>query len=144
MAENKRKPAPVVEVAEELEEEEQAPKVERKPKKKAKTPMIFVRFMDVFGVFKRNEIAKAMPFVLFVTFLIICYIGNSYYAERVIRDIEKTKNQLKERRAEYISTMSQLMSESKQSEVARELSAYELKESTQPPQKIFAPEPKKK
>ena len=144
MAENKRKPAPVVEVAEELEEEEQAPKVERKPKKKAKTPMIFVRFMDVFGVFKRNEIAKAMPFVLFVTFLIICYIGNSYYAERVIRDIEKTKNQLKERRAEYISTMSQLMLESKQSEVARELSAFELKESTQPPQKIFAPEPKKK
>ena len=124
MAENKRKPAPVVEEAEELEEEEQAPKVEKKPKKKAKPPMILVRFMDVFGVFKRNEIANAMPFVLFVTFLIILYIGNSYYAERVIRDIEKTKNQLKERRAEYISTMSQLMLESKQSEVAREISSF--------------------
>ena len=143
MAENKRKPAPVVEEAEELEEE-QAPKVEKKPKKKAKPPMIFLRFMDIFSVFKRNEIAKAMPFVLFVTFLIVLYIGNSYYAERVIRDIEKTKNELKERRAEYISTMSELMTESKQSEVAKELSEYELKESTQPPQKIFAPETKTK
>lgn len=143
MAENKRKPAPVVEEAEELEEE-QAPKVEKKPKKKAKPPMIFLRFMDIFSVFKRNEIAKAMPFVLFVTFLIVLYIGNSYYAERVIRDIEKTKNELKERRAEYISTMSELMTESKQSEVAKELSVFELKESTQPPQKIFAPETKTK
>lgn len=142
MAENKRKPAPVVEEAEEVEEE--APKVEKKPKKKAKPPVILVRFMDVFGVFKRNEIAKAMPFVLFVTFLIICYIGNSYYAERVIRDIEKTKNELKERRAEYISTMSQLMTESKQSEIARELSAYELKENTSPTQKIFAPKKENK
>ncbi len=143
MAENKRKLAPVVEEAEELEEE-QAPKVEKKPKKKAKPPMILVRFMDIFNVFKRNEIAKAMPFVLFVTFLIVLYIGNSYYAERVIRDIEKTKNELKERRAEYISTMSELMTESKQSEVAKELSVFELKESTQPPQKIFAPETKTK
>lgn len=142
MAENKRKAAPVVEEAEEAEEE--APKVEKKPKKKAKPPVILVRFMDVFGVFKRNEIAKAMPFVLFVTFLIICYIGNSYYAERVIRDIEKTKNELKERRAEYISTMSQLMTESKQSEIARELSAYELKENTSPTQKIFAPKKENK
>lgn len=143
MAENKRKPAPVVESEEELEEE-QAPKPEAKAKKKAKPPVFFTRFADVFGVFKRNEIAKAMPFVLFVTFLIVCYIGNSYYAEKVIRDIEKTKNELKERRAEYISTMSQLMTESKQSEVARELSSYELKESTEPPQKIFAPEEKTK
>ena len=142
MAENKRKPAPVVVEAEEVEEE--TPKAEKKPKKKAKPPVILVRFMDVFGVFKRNEIAKAMPFVLFVTFLIICYIGNSYYAERVIRDIEKTKNELKERRAEYISTMSQLMTESKQSEIARELSAYELKENTSPTQKIFAPKTEKK
>ena len=142
MAENKRKPAPVVEEAEEVEEE--APRVERKPKKRVKPPMILTRFMDVFGIFQRNEIAKAMPFVLFVTFLIICYIGNSYYAERVIRDIEKTKNELKERRAEYISTMSQLMAESKQSELARELSASELKENTQPTQKIFAPKKEKK
>ena len=142
MAENKRKPAPVVEDSEDIEEE--TPKVEKKPKKKAKTPVVLVRFMNIFGIFKRNELAKAMPFVLFVTFLIICYIGNSYYAERVIRDIEKTKNELKERRAEYISTMSQLMIESKQSEIARELSEFELKENTQPTPKIFAPVKEKK
>ncbi len=132
MAENKIKAVPEVE-----EIEAPAEVVEKKPKKKVEPPKIFIRFLEIFNVFKRNEIAKAMPFVLFVTVLLIFYIGNSYYAERVIRDIEKTKNELKERRAEYISTMSQLASESKQSEVARELSSYELKESKQPPRKIF-------
>jgi hypothetical protein len=142
MAENKRKP--VVE-EEEIAAEETEEQSEAKPKAKSSKPSRpFFRMIDVFGVFKRNEIAKAMPFVLFLTGLIICYIGNSYYAEKMIRDIEKTKNQLKERRAEYISTMSLLMTESKQSEVAKEMTAYELKESTYPPQKIFTEQTKTK
>ena len=142
MAENKRKVVP--EVEEENQENETEKVVEKKVKKIAKKPLFLVRFIDLFSVFKRNEIANAMPFVLFVTLMIICYIGNSYYAERVIRDIEKAKVQLKERRAEYISTMSQLMADSKQSEIAHELSAYDLKESTQPPQKIFVSKKDKK
>lgn len=142
MAENKRKP--VVEEEEvAVEETEEQSEVKSKAKQ-PKPSRPFFRMIDVFGVFKRNEIAKAMPFVLFLTGLIICYIGNSYYAEKMIRDIEKTKNQLKERRAEYISTMSLLMTESKQSEVAKEMTAYELKESTYPPQKIFSEQTKTK
>ncbi|MBL0102678.1 MAG: hypothetical protein IPP51_02225 [Bacteroidetes bacterium] len=68
-----------------------------------------------------------MPFILFVSVLTMGYIANSYYAERVIRDIDRTKNELKERHAEYISTMSRLMYQSKQSEVANQLSAYALR-----------------
>lgn len=139
MAENKKK---------ENQEAEDATSEEKsaagsKPKSSRSSKSI-IRFSDVFGVFKRNEIAKSMPFVLFVTALIIFYIGNSYYAEKMVRDIEKTKTELKERRAEYISTMSLLMIESKQSEVAKEMAKYDLKESTEPPQKIFVEQKKSK
>ncbi len=140
MAENKRK----LVVEEEKEIEVDAPvEVKKKPRPIRPSKNSF-RFTDIFGVFKRNEIARAMPFVLFVTALIIVYIGNSYYAEKVIREIEKTKSQLKEHRAEYISTMSDLMTERKQSELAKQLLKYDLKESTNPPQKIFSEQKKSK
>ncbi len=139
MAENKKKENQEVEDPS-TEEKSAAPS---NPKSSRSSKSI-IRFSDVFGVFKRNEIAKSMPFVLFVTALIIFYIGNSYYAEKMVRDIEKTKTELKERRAEYISTMSLLMIESKQSEVAKEMAKYDLKESTEPPQKIFVEQKKSK
>ena len=138
MADNKRKL-----VVEEEKEIETPVEVKKKPKPVRSSKNSF-RFVDIFGVFQRNEIARAMPFVLFVTAFIVVYIGNSYYADNVIREIEKTKSQLKEHRAEYISTMSQLMTESKQSEVAKQLLKYDIKESTNPPQKIFSEQKKSK
>ena len=130
---NKLKPPPA---PQESQEETTVPK----PRKKAK-PSLFKkgvnRFMGVFGIFERNQVVNLMPFILFVSVLIICYIANSYYAEKMIRDIDKTKVELKEKRAEHISIMSRLMYQSNQSEVARSLAPYEIKESTQPPSKIF-------
>ena len=42
---------------------------------------------DVFdgSVLTRDRVVRQLPFVLFVTFLIILYIGNRYHAEKVIR-----------------------------------------------------------
>ena len=95
------------------------------------------RFMNTYGIFNRNQIVRSMPFILFLTLLIIGYIGNSYYAERIIREIDKTKSDLKEKRAEYISTMSRLMYQSNQSQVAKALEQYQVKETTESPSKIF-------
>ena len=79
-----------------------------------------------------------MPFILFLTVIAMFYITNSFYAERTIRDIDQTKKELKEKRAEFISTKSKLMINSMQSEVAQHASAaaFEIKESTVPPKKI--------
>jgi hypothetical protein len=117
----------------------ETPAVEAPPKKKSSSnsKRNFIRFMKVFGSFNRNQIADSMPFILFVTLLIICYIANSYYAEGIIREIDKTKNDLKEKRAEYISTKSRLMYQSNQSQVAKSLRLYDVKESTEPPTRIF-------
>ena len=96
---------------------------------------------NVFGVLDRNQIVHAMPFILFVTLLIVGYIANSYYAERVIREIDKTKTELKERRAEYISTKSMLMNNSRQSQVAGALETENIKETTEPPRMIIVTDP---
>jgi hypothetical protein len=100
--------------------------------------------MNSLGIFNRNQIVHAMPFILFVTVLLIGYISNSYYAEGIIREIDKTKTELKEKRAEYISTFSQLMYQSNQSQIARSLKPFNIKESTRPPSKIFITELPKK
>ncbi len=108
------------------------------PKKKSslRSSRSFIRFMKMFGNVDRNQVVHSMPFILFISTLLIIYIGNSYYAEGLIREIDRTKNDMKEKRAEYISTKSQLMYFSNQSELAKALEVYQIKESIRPPFKI--------
>lgn len=128
-----------VDKTEEVKEEKAEP-VEKPKRKPSNTSRKFIKAMNIFGFFERNQIVHAMPFILYVTGLLMIYIANSYYAEGVVRDIDKLKVDLKERRAEYISTMSRLMYQSKQSEVAKLLLPTGVKESVEPPKKIFVNE----
>ena len=84
-----------------------------------------------------ESITRQVPFILFLTLIAILYIANSYYAESTVRDINKIKNELKDLRAEYIYTKSELMFSSRQSEVAAMVADQEIKESTVPPQTII-------
>lgn len=84
----------------------------------------------------KENLLKQIPFMVFITFLGIFYIANSYNAEKTIIEINRTKKQLEELRYEYITTKSSLMFQSKQSEVAYRLAASEVKESTVPPIKL--------
>jgi hypothetical protein len=83
-----------------------------------------------------GKTAKHLPFLLFLAFLAIIYIGNSYYAEKNVRKIEKLQKEVKELRYEHIYTKSQRVSKSRQSEVANTLSNKGIKESMVPPKKI--------
>ncbi len=78
-----------------------------------------------------------LPFLLYVTILAMLYIGNTYYTEKTYKDIERTKNELKELRYQYINTRSELMFRSRQSEIIKQAEAIGLKESTFPPYKIL-------
>lgn len=90
------------------------------------------------GTFLTKEYtAKHLPFLLFLAFVAIIYIGNSYYAEKNIRKIERLQKQLKEMRYEYVTNKSQVMHSSRQSQVANSLKKKGIKESTVPPNKIF-------
>lgn len=89
------------------------------------------------GTFLTNErTLQHLPFILFLAITAILYIGNGYYADGKIRQVNKTSNQLKELRSEYISTKSELMFASKQSEVAKAMETEGLKEPVVPPIKI--------
>ena len=127
-----------------LKEKESPPeKTAAPPRKSSRRARKLIRFMRVFGIFNRHQVVMMMPFILFLTVLILFYIGNSYYSERTVRNINNVKNELKEKRAEFISTSSELMFRTKQSEVARAIAPMEIKESVEPQKKIsIVPEKK--
>lgn len=92
----------------------------------------------------KEQVTGSLPFIFFLTFLGICYIANGYQTEKVIRDLYNTNNELKELRSEYITTKSDLMYISKQSQVARATAGFGLVELTSPPKKIVLTKKEKK
>lgn len=128
------KPEPKEEklTAEEIESKVQKP---QKPRKKG---VLAKGLSSVFsGTFLTNEkTLQHLPFILFLALIAIFYIANGYYADDKIREFNKTSNDLKELRSEYISTKSELMFASKQSEVAKSAEKIGLMEPVVPPKKI--------
>jgi hypothetical protein len=97
------------------------------------------------GTFLSNEkVLKHIPFLLFLSVIAILYIANGYWADDKIRQVNKLSSRLKELRSEYISTKSDLMFVSKQSEVAKSAEKMGLKEPIAPPMKIVVDTTSKK
>ncbi len=78
-------------------------------------------------------IVRNMPFFLFLTLLAVIYIYNGHYADKVVRNIGKTNNELKELQYEYKTLKSEVMFRSKQSELAKAVEPFGLKEMILPP-----------
>lgn len=77
-----------------------------------------------------------LPKILFVLFLSLFYIGNSHYAEKTTRAINKAQTEVEDLRADFITIKADMMFSAKQSEVARRVKVLGLKESLNPPFKI--------
>ncbi len=86
----------------------------------------------------RENVLRQLPFVLFLTFLGIIYIGNRFHAERMVRKISEMKTEVGNLRSEEITITSELMNISRPSEVASLVASKNmgLKESMVPPKKI--------
>ena len=84
----------------------------------------------------REQSIRFLPYFLFISLLAVTYIANGYYAESKIRRQDKLTGELKELKSEYITTKSDLMFISKQSEVARAVDPLGLVQSLTPPKKI--------
>lgn len=78
---------------------------------------------------------KTLPYYIFLVGLLIIYITNNLSIEGDLRRISELTSEIKELRYESISTSSELMNMSKQSEVIRRVEAegLNLKELTEPP-----------
>jgi hypothetical protein len=114
------------------------------PRRKKKSTNKFLKALNVFGLIEKDILIKVMPFVFFLTGIALIYIANSYYAERTIRDIDRAAKDIKELRSEYISTKSDLMFKSNQSQVAVAAIPSGLKESRTAPKKIVVTNPSTK
>lgn len=88
------------------------------------------------NILTHEKAIEFLPYLFFVSILAMLFIANSYYAEKTIREIDHVSNELKELRSEYITTKSDLMVISKQSQVAKMAIPLGIKESVVPPKKL--------
>lgn len=86
----------------------------------------------------RQGVVKHLPYLLFLALLALMYIANGYMAEGTVRELNQVNGELKELRSEYITTKSDLMYYSKQSQIAAITGEKQLglAESYTPPKKI--------
>ncbi len=84
-------------------------------------------------------ILKNLGYVTLVTFLAAVYIGNRFHAERITRETTRLLREVKDLRAESLSTSADLNSHSKQSEVYRQVRerGLNLEELKSPPFKLI-------
>jgi Bacteriodetes cell division protein (FtsL-like) len=77
-----------------------------------------------------QSIVKQVPFLFFLALLAVLYIYNGHYADKTIRQINRTAKEVKELRYEYIAVKSKVLFQGKQSELVKSeaIRQLELKE----------------
>lgn len=80
-----------------------------------------------------QSVVKQVPFFLFLALLAVIYIYNGHYADKTIRNINRTSKEVKELQYEYIDVKSKVMGKSKQSELVKAVEPLGLKELTGSP-----------
>lgn len=100
---------------------------------------IFTLFDEKFSldkVFQEGLPIQYVPYVLYVVFIGVLYIGNTHYADRISRKYDSLKKEVEDLRADYTTIKADYMFESKQSEVERKVAKMGLEEGVIPPFKI--------
>jgi hypothetical protein len=92
------------------------------------------------NVLNKESVTSQIPYIFFLAFLAIIYIANRYRYEKLVREGQALQVEVKNLRAESITTASQLMFISTQSQVSRlvQEKGLGLEESVVPPKKIKA------
>ena len=80
-----------------------------------------------------QSLVKQVPFFLFLTVLAVIYIYNGHYADKTIRNINRTAKEVKELQWEYKTVKSEVMFQSKQSELVKAIEPLGLRELTDAP-----------
>lgn len=114
--------------------------VQPEVKEKAELPRNFFSLMFTEGVISKEAATDMLPFIIFIAFLGMIYIGNRHFAENNIRDIDKLGKEVKELSWDYKTLKADLMMKSTQTEVAKNVDTLGLKEPVEPPKKIVIEE----
>ncbi len=86
----------------------------------------------------KEVVTGQLPYIIFLVFMALVYIGNRYRTERIVSESTKLQKEVENLRSESITTAAELMNISKQSAVARMVKeqGLGLEESVKPPQII--------
>ena len=82
-------------------------------------------------------IVKSIPFYFFIAAIALIYIANGHYADKTMREINKTEKNLKEMEYEFKTAKQEVIFRSKESELARAVELLGLKPLTVPPLRII-------
>lgn len=107
--------------------------------KKQIKPGSFIKELLSGSMVSEKIILKNLGYVSLLTFLTAVYIGNRFHAEKITRESTRLQREVKDLRAESLSTSADLMYISKQSEVysmVRE-KGLNLEELKTPPYKLL-------
>jgi cell division protein FtsL len=106
--------------------------------KKQVKPGSFVKEV-LSGTIPEKFILKNLVYISFVTLLGAIYIGNRFHAEKITRETTKLIREVKDLKAESLSTSADLMYISKQSEVYRLVreNGLNLEELKTPPYRLL-------
>ncbi|KAA8481907.1 hypothetical protein BDE36_4043 [Arcticibacter tournemirensis] len=104
---------------------------------KAELPRNFFTVLLTEGVISKEAASEMMPFIIFIAFLGMVYIGNRHFAEKNIREIDKLNKEVKELSWDFKSLKADLMLKSTQTEVAKRVDTFGLMEPVEPPKKIL-------
>lgn len=121
----------------EIDEQEEDIAVE---KKTAEIPDNFWMKFFTQGFISTDDATRALPFVLFIAFLGMIYIGNRHLAEKNVRRIDQLNKEVKELSWGYKVAKADLAYKSTLTEVAKRTDTLGIKESILPPQKIVLKE----
>jgi hypothetical protein len=96
-------------------------------------------FIDVINgnVLTREYVVRNIPFLVFLTFLMLTYIGLGYFSSSRLRKIENLKSEIIELKSEYLSTSTELNMISGQKQIADSTAAMGLTEKRDHPPRVI-------
>lgn len=106
---------------------------------KAELPRNFITLLFTEGVVSKEAATHMLPFIAFIAFLAMLYIGNRHLAEKSIREIDKLNKEVKEMSWDFKTVKADLMLKSTQTEVAKKVDTMGLREPVEPPRKLIVP-----
>lgn len=111
--------------------------VELKPRKPSKIKQAVVSVLSG-SILSRAEVKKQYPYMLFIAFLMMIYIGNVFKMQQLHRYHGRLSKEVKELRAKSLTISSQRVDATRQSQIIKELEArgIDLRESLVPPKVI--------
>jgi len=82
---------------------------------------------------KRENVTRYLPFVLFLSGILLVYIFLTHRTERKIRKIEKLNREVKELYSEYITLQTEILNNSRSSNLEQKMLKQGIKPAVQPP-----------